>query len=433
MADIAEETPAAVSVDIRPRWRMLHRVPVHVREEKKHVFEPVVVPLGPYHCRQHPQSQLVEPLKDAVQDIVCKLDRTDRKGFLLSKILERIDEIRHFYGGADGYTDQELAEMILRDACFLVFAMLPKTFPMIRHNLGMYGMLFMSRDMYMLENQIPLWLIPLIHPQPSFLCKYLSSNVFGDYRMTQLSWENGGGGEEPLHLLEAFHRTFLSLVQTPENSSEGGSNFWRLINKYKQARPKEESSRRTLWQNLNSPFQSATDLKAKGIHFRRSSHCLGDIKFFSFALYAELHLPFFNITNNSKTFFSNMIAFEMSPETETDYGVTSYFNFMKTLILNASDVKVLREKGILYSRLASDEEVVEMFKSIDTYGYSKHGLLDGVKMRIEEHCSSKAKTWMADLVNTKFRSPWAVIALAAAAFLLALTVVQTYYTVNPAD
>ncbi|KAG6386637.1 hypothetical protein SASPL_151805 [Salvia splendens] len=155
--------------------------------------------------------------------------------------------------------------------------------------------------------------------------------------------------------------------------------------------------------------------------------------FFSFALYAELHLPFFNITNNSKTFFSNIIAFEMSPETETDYGVTSYFNFMKTLILNASDVKVLREKGILYSRLASDEEVVEMFKSIDTYGYSKHGLLDEVKMRIEEHCSSKAKTWMADLVNTKFRSPWAVIALAAAAFLLALTVVQTYYTVNPSD
>ncbi|KAL1568128.1 putative UPF0481 protein [Salvia divinorum] len=427
MADIAEETPAAaVSVDIRSRWRMLHRVPVHVREEKKHVFEPVVVPLGPYHHRLHPQSQLVEPLKDAVQDMVCKLERTDRKSFLLSKISERIDEIRHFYGGADGCTDEELAEIMLRDACFLVFNMLPKTFPVIRQNLGMYGMLFMFRDMYMLENQTPLWLILLIHPQPSFLCKYLSSNVFGDYRMTQLPWENGGG-EEPLHLLEAFHRTFLSLVPTPENSRDGGSNFLRLINKYNQPRPKNEGSRRTLWQEMNSPFQSATDLKAKGIHFRRSSHCLTDIKFFSFALYAELHLPFFNITNNSKTFFSNIIAFEMSPETDTDYGVTSYFNFMKTLVHSANDVKVLREKGVLYSRLASDEEVVEMFKSIDTYGYSKHGLLDEVKMRIEEHCSSKAKTWMADLINTKFQSPWTVMALAAAAFLLALTFFPPYF------
>ncbi|KAG6386649.1 hypothetical protein SASPL_151817 [Salvia splendens] len=135
---------------------------------------------------------------------------------------------------------------------------------------------------------------------------------------------------------------------------------------------------------VNSPFRSVTDLKANGIHFRRSSSCLTDIKFTSFAFYSELRLPSFYLTDNTKVYFSNIIAFEMSPETRTDFAVTTYFNFMKALIHNANDVKVLREKGILYGLLASNEEVVEIFKSIDTYGYSNRtrGLFRNVKIGI---------------------------------------------------
>ncbi|KAG6386642.1 hypothetical protein SASPL_151810 [Salvia splendens] len=121
----------------------------------------------------------------------------------------------------------------------------------------------------------------------------------------------------------------------------------------------------------------------------------------------------------------------MSQGIKTDFGVVSYFNFMKTLINYVKDVKVLREKGILYSQLANDEEVVEMFQSINTYGFSNTDLFLEVKMRIEEHCNSKANTWMTDLINTNFRSPWAIIALVVATILLCLTFVQTYYTINP--
>lgn len=137
------------------------------------------------------------------------------------------------------------------------------------------------------------------------------------------------------------------------------------------------------------------------------------------------------VNDDNIVVFSNLIAFEMSPRMYNKFSVTSYFNFMKTLINNAKDVKVLREKGILISVLASDEEVLHVFKSIDTYGFSNFGLFYEVKMRINEHCNSKANTWMAELINTNFRSPWAVIALTAATFLLCLTFLQTYYTINP--
>ncbi|KAL1568104.1 UPF0481 protein [Salvia divinorum] len=428
MANIDEKIPGAVTVHIRSPRRVLYRVPVQVRRGKKHIYEPEVVPLGPYHHRSHPQRQLVEPLKNELRDMVC----ANNKPLFLSKILRQIDDIRHFYDGAGHYTDDELAEIMLRDACFLVCYMqvcsmqVNETKTLICQRLGMSGMLFMFRDMYMLENQIPLWLISLIHPHQSLLCEYLSYNAFGDNRMTHLPWGNGRG-EEPLHLLEASHRTHLSLVETRESSS----NCLQLIKKHNQLRSRKKSST-TLWQERNSQFRSVTDLKAKGIHFRRSSNCLTDVKFFSFAFYAQLHLPFFYISNNRKVFLSNLIAFEMSPEAaDTNFGVTSYVYFMKTLINNAEDVKVLREKGILYSLLASDEEVVEMFKSIDTYGFSNRDLFLAVTMRIDEHCNNKGRTWMADLINTKLRSPWTVIALAAATFLLCLTFLQTYFTIHP--
>ncbi|KAG6386650.1 hypothetical protein SASPL_151818 [Salvia splendens] len=211
-----EEKPQ--SVCIQPPRRTLYRVPEHVRSGKNHIYEPQVVPLGPYHHRRHPQRDLVDPLKNELRDLVC--GDASRKSSLLSNIHERIDEIRHFYGGADGYTDEELAEMMLRDACFLMGYMIGgDCYTLICRRLGMSGNLFMYGDVRMLENQIPFWLISLIHPHPqSFLCDYMNLIVFGDNsrtphipwgnnegrepivfsgykRITQLPWENGKGEE----------------------------------------------------------------------------------------------------------------------------------------------------------------------------------------------------------------------------------------------
>ncbi|KAL1568116.1 hypothetical protein AAHA92_03520 [Salvia divinorum] len=429
ISDIVEENPSAVSVDIQSGCRVLHRVPMYMRKGMKQIYDPMVVSLGPYHHGLTTQLKLVEPLKDEILDMFC--GSADRKSSLQRKVCKRIGEIRHFYDGADGKDDITLAEMMLRDACFLVCYMQgfcnkeEIIYARISQRLGMSGLLFMHRDMFILENQIPLWIIYLIHPDhhQSLLCEFLSYNVFGDVSMTDLPWESGVE-QEPLHLLEAFHRTNLRHVG-PTNKNHPPKKE-KSTNKSQQPRGREGSSR-TEWQRRNSPFRSVKKLQSKGIDFRQSSNCLTDIKF----THAQLQLPSFCFTSDSKVFFSNLIAFEMSPETNTNFGVTSYFNFMKTLIHKPKDVKVLREKGILYSRLAKDEEVVEMFESIDTYGYSNDDLLCGVKKSIEEHCNNKTRTWMAEFINTNFQSPWTAIALAAAIFLLCLTFLQTYFTIYP--
>ncbi|KAG6390676.1 hypothetical protein SASPL_148415 [Salvia splendens] len=388
-----------------------------MREEK-----PLAVSVGPYHYYRDDQLGLVEPFKLELRDMLC--GSADRIISLRRKITERIHE---FYTEPCGYVGEDLAEIVFRDACFLICFMYGfgkegvQTYIRMCERMGMSAMLLVSCDICMLENQIPLWLISLVYPDQhqSLLCEYLSYRVYGDYRMSHLPWTKQEE-EEPRHLLEALRRTFLHVVEIQQISSRIPRESSRKITR----------SART---QMDSLFRSVTDLKAKGIHLQRSSNCLTDINFFSFGLFAQLRLPTFWVNEESKVLFSNLIVFEMSPGVETDFGVTSYINFMKTLINNANDVKAMREKGILCSTLENDEEVLHIFKSISTYGFSSTGLghFNEAKMRIDEYCNNKARIWMAELINTYFRSPWAVIAFLAAAFLLCLTVVQTYYTIHP--
>ncbi|EYU32319.1 hypothetical protein MIMGU_mgv1a025858mg [Erythranthe guttata] len=237
------------------------------------------------------------------------------------RILERIDDVRYFYGGISTheFDDDALAKIMLRDA-FL--------------RLGRTTVVSMLRDFLMLENHIMFWIIKLqidlaIEDGDKLLCTFLSDSNFADYRLTE---ESG-----------AYSRS---------KNIDRQNNY----------------SRRVSFKIQSSPRHSVTELKAKGIHFSPSSNCLKDII-------------------NSKVFFSNTIAFDMSSESNTDYAVASYITLMKTLIENTEDVNELKKKGILFSTLANDNELVQMFKEIDGLDdYGSTALLD-VQMKINEHCS----------------------------------------------
>ncbi|KAL0413760.1 UNVERIFIED_CONTAM: hypothetical protein Sradi_1577700 [Sesamum radiatum] len=185
-------------------------------------------------------------------------------------------------------------------------------------------------------------------------------------------------------------------------------------------------------EKLSRPFRSVMDLKAKGIRFRPSSKVLTDIRFESYYFHGQLQLPTCHITEDFKHKCSNMIAFELSPGIFFDFGVTSYVNFMKSLIQSPDDVKELREKGIFTTTL-SNKEVVQMFEEMDTYGLEQKDDFLEVKMRIEKHCTNKAKTWMAELLHTYFRSPWTALALFAAVLALCLSSLQSYYSIRRAN
>ncbi|CAA2994898.1 Hypothetical predicted protein [Olea europaea subsp. europaea] len=347
--------------------RRIHKVPQLVRfnkHNKEDYYTPKMVSFGPYY---HGLQELgmAEEFKHKVLKIFVSSSGKGKQ-FFYCQIFKVIGHIRNCYVGVsrDAYDDGALTEMMLLDACFAVYLM----------KIALGDKKKLSTSVKILE------------------C--LITRIREDKR-------------QPLHLLDAFHRL---LVEELDNA---GKNLVQSVNKVQRQLWRKENPNEFVKYDRQS--RSVTDLKAKGIHFKPSSYCLKNIKFKSYPFYGQLQLPVFLYNIHSKLFFTHMIAYEASPESDTGIPITCYVNFLKSLIVKPEDVKELRENKIFFSTLDSDEKVVEVIKEIDTCGLVVDSIFEDVKMGIEEHCSSKAKTF---------------IALLAATSLLFLTFLQTYYTMN---
>lgn len=120
----------------------------------------------------------------------------------------------------------------------------------------------------------------------------------------------------------------------------------------------------------SSRFHSITNLKSKGIYLKQYNQ----FSVTSHALYGLLELPLFNVTLLNFVLLSNAIAYEMSPNAGTDVYITSFISFIKSLIESPNDVKLLREDGILFSNVASDDEIFIQGSGHVPYGKSRYFL-----------------------------------------------------------
>lgn len=300
-----------------------------------------------------------------------------------------------------------------------------------------------KRDLYLLENQVPFRILMILassrYPvnEKGFIETVESScfHILFD-EDTRLLKDNDNN-KQPLHLLEIFRRVIVTgSGEIPQPRVRACDPFRDIFNKlglcleYWCCRKDETSTRG----RGGYVFHSVTDLKSKGIHFRPSEIAsLNGVRFSpaEFCHSAKLKLPCWYVSPYTRTFFMNMIAYEFCPNVFTDKVVTAYVNFMKSLIVSQEDVKELREKKILMNSLGSDEQVVEVYKSLNTYGTEDESFFHKEKRNIEDHYNNKTRTWLSELKNTYFNSPWSIIALVGSIFLLCSDIVQTIYAVHP--
>lgn len=184
--------------------------------------------------------------------------------------------------------------------------------------------------------------------------------------------------------------------------------------------------RRRRFHDDDEIIRSATELQDAGIRFMKSrTHSLGDVSFGG----GVLRLPTLVIDDTTEYMFLNLIAFErLHPEAGND--VTSYIFFMDTIIDSEMDVALLHRNGILVNALGSDKAVAKLFNSLSKdIAVDPHGVLDVVRMSMSNYCKKPWNMWRANLIETYFRNPWAIVSLVAAVFLFALTIVQTVYTI----
>ncbi|KAL1554664.1 putative UPF0481 protein [Salvia divinorum] len=434
--------------------RQIQKIPSQIRRRNmrrsQQVYDPVLVSIGPYH-QGKPGLRRAEEFKHLCLDR-CAGGDDKKKAFFYSKIVEVADAIRDSYAEAEiveKYDDKSLALMMLLDASIII--------DFIHNYLGMNGNNFldwhrclgagswplMVRDIMLMENQIPLQVLELLIAMqyeegeaasflPRFFAGFLTCKtcVVGvDLKNAEIPQEI----EDPsIHLLEAVRRVIVKEKKKKKNDIKEQHTHMSecsSVNKNVFMLSRFPMREETVDAGISYMHRSVMDLKAKGIHIRSDPDLSpGDITFVPGVCFSELHLPIQYLT---PVVVENMIAFEVLPHGCSSPVVLSYAIFMKSLVQSPQDVKELLANGVMLNRFGNLENVVQMIKEVDTFGLHDQDIFKDVKRRIEEHCRSKARTWLADLIYSRFRTPWTAIAFFAGVLLLCLTFVQTFFTIQP--
>ncbi|THG07447.1 hypothetical protein TEA_023989 [Camellia sinensis var. sinensis] len=384
------------------------RVPPLMRnhENNKGMFDPKVVSIGPYHHGKE-DLQLVETVKPMLAALFLQ-DSDKNKDEVYSMILENVDDARSYYvkRSTDEYSCEQFATMMLLDGCFILAiiedfflcaAGQKSKYDDVRNHLGLLLWYSIPDDIfYLIENQLPLQVLELIMSLKfkedegmKSINVFLNSVISSDTRhiLNKDKVIVSETDRESFHLLQLARTKYLNLnqslhilesqVSTKKEKDkfqckqrlkdyiqhlfcyfkEKSLKIHGFVKKHKYSQPKSDVMEYFL------TFGSATELKAKGIHFRPNP-ALYLLRVLSSNLGASM-----DVLNFILSFIVDLV-------------ITSYIDFMQLLIDNQDDVKELRSKHILFNALGSDQEVANVFKEITTFG-TYVILYDDIKQRIQ--------------------------------------------------
>ncbi|KAG9441101.1 hypothetical protein H6P81_016955 [Aristolochia fimbriata] len=178
---------------------------------------------------------------------------------------------------------------------------------------------------------------------------------------------------------------------------------------------------------IRESIPSARRLKEVGVRFRaKNDPGFSNITFHK----GVLQLPFLRIDNNTEIILRNMVAWEQCHFNVGGY-FTSYCIFMDYLVNAVEDVHILQNERIIEQRLGSEEQVASLFNGLSTniaYIAYENDFLLGLYRDLNNYCGNRFNLWRAKLLVDYFSSPWAIISVIAAIFLLLMTAIQTFYT-----
>ncbi|XP_040385796.1 UPF0481 protein At3g47200-like [Oryza brachyantha] len=441
VADLERGLAGGGGADARTEFALwarhsVHRVPAAVRELHPHAYRPQVVSLGPFH---HGDERLL-PMERHKRRAVAHLLR--RSGRTAGELVPAVEAVAPQL--EDAYQDlgdewrgeqnrERFLEVMVTDGCFLLEMMrtakrggggMPDEAssvyapndPVFGRHGALYVVPYVRRDMLIVENQLPLLLLHKLVavesgrvPDDMGQVEYQVNKMVLRFISPSCNSPPPAKERSELHPLDLFRRSLLS-------------------GPYQRTRAAAARDADGHDEDASDIIRSATELYEAGVQFRRSkTTSLHDVAFRR----GVLSLPLLVVDDSTEYTLLNLMAFERL-HAGAGNDVTSYVFFMDNLIDSARDVALLTSKGIIQNAVGSDKAVAALFNGLSRdVPLGTGGELDAVQRAVNTYCRKPCHVWRANLVHTYFRSPWAFMSLAAAVFLLALTVTQTVYTVLP--
>lgn len=418
----------------RPRPTIV-RVPACIRANDAAAYEPTLVSLGPYHNGAPGLTAMKDVKWRYMQDLLARSNAQTNLEGCLKAVKAMEDEARSCYSSFDHVlmmTSKEFGEVLLFDACFIIELFLRQWEKAdVEEDDPIRGVAWalpvVREDMLLVENQLPLFVLDKLYVLifgSTIPCSFVDlALAFYDYGKSSKSTEAVGVDESIYHLLHLIH---CHLRPAPSSKNQQGS-----------VRPLPHLYRR----NMVTSIPSATQLDEAGVKFEVSAKgaeagSFLDVKFDKNG--GVMEIPAVTIYGWTKTVFRNFIAFEQCfPCLGSHF--TSYATFMDCIINTKEDVAVLGREKIIEHWLGSDKEVALLFNSLVKGVYN--GVLDEDYMDlvndVNVYFEEPWHEWRAKLVREYFKSPWAMISLAAGVLVFAMTfgmlffMVYTYYYPNP--
>lgn len=397
-----------------PKRKRIPRVPQELlsMKDSQEYFEPAVISLGPYY-HGNSKYERMEPVKrNIVRQFFVKW-RAPIKD-IYDKIHNQIKEVRDYYEeqSTDRVADEELTFMMLIDGALLFVCLLyPSSF---YPEVTVTERKSFLRDLVLLENQIPFMVIKVFVESIRGLNRRLLS--FGccsfniSFPVSKWGSEMGTAVDHLLHKLQLAQRS---------TAGDGKANKPGLFELFRN---------------------NVREIVAKGIHLKPGRPGIFDsVSFSSGCIYGELIMPPLFMDEFTLQHLSNLIAYEKSQgDNNCQYVVTSYINFLDSLIDGVEDILELQSAGIVsFSKLSPHEEehlfnfVKEIASPLVPCSGNYHLVSEMIKGHMETKWKTKIGTWVTEVRMVYFRSPWSGIAVLAGFVLFFLAATQIYFTVFP--
>ncbi|KAJ9702534.1 hypothetical protein PVL29_004327 [Vitis rotundifolia] len=400
----------------------IYRVPQTLQKENREAYTPRVVSIGPVH---HGEGHLVAMEEHKLRYLQNFLSKSRKTLADCVEIISREEKrARDCYIESINMSSEEFVKMILLDGCFIVevilgFSNCHPIKPDDRVYKKPWLFFEVRRDMTLLENQLPFFLLvtlysllPLPPGQQNHCCSFLLLSVefFKDY----------------LQIPEAKSSRDIMIEIVKKTSSTLGEvkHFVDLLILCLQ--PSSPSPAKPVDFKLVIP--TATHLREGGVRFKlhEEDKPLLGIEYSR----GVLRIPSLILKEKSESLFRNLIAFEQCHSREHANYITDYIYLMDQLIDTTNDVNLLVRKRIISSHLGDSIAVKNLFNRLligaelsrDTFHFS------GIYVELSEHLASPWNSWKATLRHDYFCSLWRGASTIAAVILLLLTLLQTIFS-----
>jgi hypothetical protein len=442
---VSRAIPRGYNGDSGETMPSIYVVPMDLAEGRKDAYEPAAVCIGLLYDGAEREKEAFHKLERYKWCCVRKLIVNAAGAWipevhapLLGKCLDRMrdlePQIRTSYGvsismDAIGGGDR-LALMMLLDGCFVLHRLL-KYARLDRRRydeeddddwtqvIGRYGVWgIATRDLLLLKNQIPFFvLVELFQYLKSRARDHEGVLIDGALRLFAPLRPGPGSGPSTIacrdvrHLLHLFYLS-IGLSPLPESSNS--------------SRPHDE-----LLQLGWVPC--AKELEEAGVRFRarEKTKTFLDVSFHGGICGGVLEIPPLQLYDSSEALFRNLIAFEQT-YLDTPGHVTAYAIFMDCLIKTPEDMRLLHQSGVLVSHMNGDrDDDTGFFSRVCAQAHTSpdRNYLNAVMGDVLRYQNRRWPRWRSLLVRNYFSNPWVTISLVAAAFLLLMTVLQTFFSV----